>query len=45
MRWTPRGYGGERRPPEEIKRNGWREQVCSPCPSTTIGSRGPSASS
>ena len=24
MRWTPRGYGGERRPPEEVKRG--REQ-------------------
>ncbi len=26
MRWLPRGYGGDRRPPEEIKRVGWREQ-------------------
>ena len=26
MRWLPKGYGGERRPPEEIKREGWREQ-------------------
>ena len=26
MRWHPKGYGGERRPPEEIKRDGWREQ-------------------
>ena len=26
MRWFPNGYGGERRPPEEIKREGWREQ-------------------
>jgi hypothetical protein len=26
MRWTPRGYGGERRPPEKIKQQGWREQ-------------------
>lgn len=26
MRWHPRGYGGTRRPPEEIKREGWREQ-------------------
>lgn len=25
MRWTPRGYGGERRPPEKIKQEGWRE--------------------
>jgi hypothetical protein len=26
MRWGPRGYGGKRRPPEEIKRNGWHDQ-------------------
>lgn len=26
MRWTPRGYGGERRSVEEVKREGWREQ-------------------
>ena len=26
MRWLPRGYGGTRRPPEEIKREGWRQQ-------------------
>lgn len=26
MRWLPKGYGGERRAPEEIKRLGWREQ-------------------
>ena len=26
MRWAPRGYGGERRPADEIKREGWREQ-------------------
>ena len=26
MRWTPRGYGGERRPPEKVKQDGWREQ-------------------
>jgi len=26
MRWAPNGFGGERRPPEDIKRNGWREQ-------------------
>ena len=26
MRWLPKGYGGERRPPEEVKRDGWREQ-------------------
>ena len=26
MRWLPKGYGGERRSPDEIKRDGWREQ-------------------
>ncbi len=26
MRWAPRGYGGERRPPEQVKREGWREK-------------------
>ncbi len=26
MKWLPRGYGGERRPPEDVKRDGWREQ-------------------
>jgi len=26
MRWHPKGYGGARRPPEEVKRNGWHEQ-------------------
>ena len=26
MRWGPRGYGGARRPPEQVKRDGWREQ-------------------
>lgn len=26
MRRFPKGYGGERRSPEEIKRDGWREQ-------------------
>ena len=26
MRWYPRGYGGRRRPPEDLKREGWREQ-------------------
>lgn len=26
MRWFPRGYGGERRPPDEIKREGWQAQ-------------------
>lgn len=25
MRWMPRGYGGDRRPPEQVKRDGWRE--------------------
>jgi hypothetical protein len=26
MRWTPRGFGGERRDPHRVKRDGWREQ-------------------
>ena len=26
MRLFPRGYGGKRRSPEEVKREGWREQ-------------------
>ena len=26
MRWFPRGYGGERRPLEKVKGDGWREQ-------------------
>lgn len=26
MRWFPRGYGGERTPPEHLKRNGWRDR-------------------
>jgi hypothetical protein len=26
MRWHPRGYGGSRRSPEEVRRDGWREQ-------------------
>lgn len=26
MRFTPKGYGGRRRNPEEVKRDGWREQ-------------------
>ena len=26
MRWAPPGYGGERRPPDEVKRDGWRRQ-------------------
>ncbi|KQZ84714.1 hypothetical protein ASD64_20235 [Mesorhizobium sp. Root157] len=25
MRWTPRGYGGERRAGDLVKRQGWRE--------------------
>jgi hypothetical protein len=25
MRWHPRGYGGARRPPEQIKQEGWCE--------------------
>ena len=26
MRFTPRGYGGQRRDPDQIKREGWKEQ-------------------
>jgi hypothetical protein len=26
MKWLPQGYGGERRPPEEVKRDGWHDQ-------------------
>lgn len=26
MRWAPRGFGGERAAPEQIKRDGWRAQ-------------------
>jgi len=26
MRWAPRGFGGERQPPEDIKRQGWQAQ-------------------
>ena len=26
MKWAPRGYGGERRQPEQVKRDGWRDQ-------------------
>ena len=26
MKWAPRGFGGERRPPEDIKRQGWQAQ-------------------
>ena len=25
MMFTPRGYGGERRSPEQVKRDGWRD--------------------
>ena len=25
MRWYPPGYGGERRDPEQVKRDGWRK--------------------
>jgi hypothetical protein len=27
VRWAPKGYGGQRRSPEEVKREGWREQL------------------
>lgn len=26
MRFTPKGYGGHRRDPDQVKRDGWREQ-------------------
>ena len=26
MRWYPKGYGGERPSPEEVKREGWQDQ-------------------
>ena len=26
MRWHPAGYGGRRRDPDQVKREGWREQ-------------------
>ena len=26
MRFTPRGYGGDRRDPDRVKRDGWHEQ-------------------
>ena len=26
MRWFPKDYGGSRRPPEQVKHEGWREQ-------------------
>lgn len=26
MKWLPNGYGGNRRPPEQVKRDGWRDQ-------------------
>ncbi len=25
MRWHPKGYGGQRRDPEQVKRDGWHE--------------------
>jgi hypothetical protein len=25
MRWLPKGYGGARRAPEEVKHDGWHE--------------------
>lgn len=25
MKWHPRGYGGERRSPDQVKRDGWLE--------------------
>ncbi|MBF0563103.1 MAG: hypothetical protein HQL37_14065 [Alphaproteobacteria bacterium] len=26
MKWHPPGFGGERRDPERVKREGWRDQ-------------------
>jgi hypothetical protein len=26
MRFVPKGYGGERRDPDRVKRDGWRDQ-------------------
>ena len=26
MMWHPRGYGGQRRDPDQVKRDGWKEQ-------------------
>ena len=26
MRWHPPGYGGERRGPDQVRRDGWHEQ-------------------
>jgi len=26
MRWFPKGYGGERRDADKVKRDGWKEQ-------------------
>ena len=26
MMWHPRGYGGDRRDPDRVKRDGWTEQ-------------------
>ena len=26
MRFHPKGYGGQRRDPDQVKRDGWREQ-------------------
>jgi hypothetical protein len=26
MRWYPKGYGGERPSPEQVKREGWQDQ-------------------
>ena len=26
MMWHPRGYGGQRRDPDQVKRDGWKDQ-------------------
>lgn len=45
MRWAPKGYGGARRDPEQVKRDGWHEQhmlaVCGPRAETEFAYSGP----
>ena len=44
MSWMPKGYGGARAAPEQVKRNGWRDQGILVVAETTTASPGPSAS-
>ena len=44
MRFTPKGYGGERRAPDQVKRDGWKEQGLLAVHSMINGSPGPSGS-